>query len=207
MKNIVLACWLAAAMAAFGQAPVYPYAVKAFAGANPLGDGGPAAQALLFSPSAVALDLTGNIFILDSSNYRIRKIGVVDGKISTIAQLQLYGNDMKLGADGFFYVTASAAVLKVSPTGAVTIIAGTGSPGPIVDEIAATSATIRATGGIALDSMGQVYFSEGNRVRKITSDGIIHTVAGLNTGSDYNGDNRLATTAALSSPLGLAIDN
>ena len=131
MKNIVLACWLAAAMPAFGQAPVYPYAVKAFAGANPLGDGGPAAQALLFSPSAVALDLTGNIFILDSSNYRIRKIGVVDGKISTIAQLQLYGNDMKLGADGFFYVTASAAVLKVSPTGAVTIIAGTGSPGPI----------------------------------------------------------------------------
>jgi len=67
---------LAAAITAFGQPANYPYAVKTLAGSNPLGDGGLATQALLFSPSTVALDGLGNTYILDSSNYRIRKVGL-----------------------------------------------------------------------------------------------------------------------------------
>ena len=66
----------------------------------------------------MALDALGNAFILDSGNYRIRKVAALDGKISTVVQLGVYGNDMKLGADGFFYITALALVFKVSPAGA-----------------------------------------------------------------------------------------
>jgi hypothetical protein len=77
---------LAASIAAFGQTTNFPYVVKTFAGSNPLGDGGPATQALLFYPSAVALDGLGATYILDASNYRIRKVGL-DGKINTVVQL------------------------------------------------------------------------------------------------------------------------
>jgi sugar lactone lactonase YvrE len=197
---------LVASISAFGQPANYPYVVKTFAGSNPLGDGGPATQALLFSPSAVALDGLGATYILDAANYRIRKVGL-DGKISTVVQLPAYANDMKLGADGFFYLTSFALVFKVSPAGVVTILAGTGTPGTSADGLAATSAEIGATGGIALDVAGDVYFTDGNLVRKITADGIIHTVAGVPNSSRYNGDNKLATTATLSSPWGIALDS
>lgn len=76
---------LAAAIPAFGQATNYPFVIKTFAGSNPLGDGGPATQALLSSPAAVALDSLGTTtYILDSNNYRIRKV-TPDGKINTAA--------------------------------------------------------------------------------------------------------------------------
>jgi trimeric autotransporter adhesin len=196
-----------AAISAFGQPGSYFYALKTFAGSNPLGDGGLATQALLSSPSAVALDALGNAYILDSSNYRIRKVAAVDGKISTVVQLAVYGNDMKLGTDGSFYITALALVFKVSPAGAVTVLAGTGTPGTSGDGIAATSAAIGATGGIALDSQGNVYFAERNFVREITTDGILHTVAGVANASIYNGDNKPATTATLYAPWGIALDS
>src|SRR5712672_2398669 len=146
---------LAAAITAFGQPASYPYALKTLAGSNPLGDGGLATEALLLSPSAVALDGLGATYILDSSNYRIRKVAL-DGKISTAVQLPVFGNDMKIGADGFFYITALALVFKVSPAGVVTVLAGTGTPGTSGDGIAATSAAIGSTGGIALDTKGNV---------------------------------------------------
>jgi uncharacterized protein (TIGR03437 family) len=189
----------------------YPYVLKSFAGAFPLGDGGPAVAALLYTPSAVALDGSGNVFILDSNNYRIRKI-TADGTITTTVKLQVYGNDMKIGRDGGFYVTSSALVTKInpggsSPYGQVTVIAGSGSVGSSGDGAAATAASLSAnTGGIALDSAGNVYFVDGNRVRKVTTDGVIHTVAGTGV-AGYNGDNQTAVTAQLNQPWGLAVDS
>jgi sugar lactone lactonase YvrE len=197
---------LAAAIPAFGQPATYPYALKTLAGSNPLGDGGLATQALLLSPTAVALDSSGATYILDSGNYRIRKIAL-DGKISTAVQIPVYGNDMKLGTDGYFYITSLALVFKVSPTGITTILAGTGIPGTSGDGIAATSAAIGSTGGIALDAQGNVYFVEKNVVREITTDGILHTVAGVANGYLYNGDNKPATTATLYAPWGIAVDS
>ena len=100
------------AACAFGQ-NTYPYYVKNVAGCFPLGDGGPAASALLYYPRGAIADAAGNLFILDSRNYRIRKVTPA-GTISTIATLNIYGWDMKLGPDGSLYVAGTTQLLKVS---------------------------------------------------------------------------------------------
>src|SRR5258708_39750825 len=86
---------LSAASAA-GQSANYPYVVKTLAGSYPLGDGGPAVQALLSGPNAVVVDDSGTLYVLDSTNYRIRKI-VPGVTISTVTQLSVIATDMKLG--------------------------------------------------------------------------------------------------------------
>src|SRR5436305_110193 len=104
---VLLSCVVATAICAFGQ-NTYPYYVKNIAGSFPLGDGGPAVSALLYYPRAAIADGAGNIFILDSRNYRIRKVTAA-GTISTLANLSLYGWNMKLGPDGSLYVAGAAS--------------------------------------------------------------------------------------------------
>ena len=110
----------------FGQNANSPYVLRTFARSFPLGDGGPATQALLSAPHAVVTDNSGNVFVLDPGNYRIRKF-TPGGAISTVVQLGVYVNDMKLGKDGNFYLTASGLVYKLSPAGTVTVLAGNGA--------------------------------------------------------------------------------
>src|ERR1035437_234317 len=73
-----------------GQAPDYPYVFQQVAGAFPLGEGGAATQALLYNPVATQVDPAGNVYILDQSNFRIRKVAT-NGTISTFAELKLDG--------------------------------------------------------------------------------------------------------------------
>ncbi len=90
----------------------------------------------------------------------------------------------------------------------INTIAGTGSSGYSGDGGQATSATMNNPLGIAIDSSGNVYFSDlyNHRVRKITSStGIITTYAGTGA-SSYSGDNGVATSAGLSFPNGLSMD-
>ena len=90
----------------------------------------------------------------------------------------------------------------------ITTIAGTGSAGYSGDGGQATSADIQSPHGIAIDSSGNVYFSEWstNHVRKITvSTGIITTYAGIGA-SSYSGDGGFASSAAINGPEGLCID-
>src|SRR5262249_38013835 len=150
---------------------------RTVAGTFPLGDGGPALSALLLNPSAALPDSSGNLYILDSGNYRVRKV-TPGGNISTAFTLNVFGNDMKLAKDGSFYITTLAKVVKVSPSGTVTTVAGTGTSGFSGDEGPATSAQVGPTAGLGLDAAGNVYFVDGNRVREITLDGRIHTIAG-----------------------------
>ena len=192
-----------AAIAA-GQGANYPYVLKTFAGTFPLGDGGPATQALLFSPTAVAVDASANVYVLDSLNYRIRKI-TPNGTIGTLAPLSAIGTDMKLGSDGSLYVAAPGLVLKVSPTGAVTTLAGNGTQGFGGDGGPAVNALVSAAEGIALDSAGNIFFGDSTRIREITLDGNIKTVAGTGTGG-YDGDNKPALSARINGPLALAFD-
>ncbi len=202
---------VAAAVLAHGQATNYPYVLQPFAGAFPLGDGGPATTALLYSPAAVALDSSGNFYVLDADNYRIRKVAS-NGTISTAVQLAFEALDFKLGPGGSFYVTGPGTVIKVTPGGPtpfgqVTAVAGGNPSGTDGDGIPAVNATLSAnTGGIAVDSAGDVYFVDGNRVREVTTDGVIHTVAGTTGAGGYNGDNQPAISAQLNSPWGLAVD-
>ncbi len=193
---------------AFGQAAAYPYYLKTFAGAFPLGDGGSGTAALLDFPYAAIPDAAGNLYILDAGNYRIRKL-TADGKINTFAQIDILGYDMKMGSDGSLYISGSGEVVKVSTSGTESIIAGTGVAGFSGDGGLANGSQVGDCYGIALDTAGNIYFTDefdpGMRVRMVTTDGKIKTIAG--TGNHgYNGDNLPATSANLSYAVGVALD-
>ena len=115
-----------------------------------------------------------------------------------------------LDGHGNFYISDGnhARIRKVDSACTITTIAGNGTEGYNGDSIAATSAMLNRPNGIVVDHLGNVYFSDAgnNRVRKITTAGIITTIAG-NGSATYNGDNILADTAAIAAPHFLALDD
>jgi len=186
------------------------------------GDGSTATKAELNFPTGVALDSSGNIYIADSLNRRIRKVaggtistiggnGVLsysgDGGPATSAQLNT-PQAVAVDSSGNFYIadTFNNVVRKVSTAGIVTTIAGNGTAGYGGDGSAATGAQLNGPQGVAVDSSGNVYVSDTQnaRVRKI-SGGTISTVAGNGT-PGYGGDNGPATAAQLNVPVNLAVD-
>lgn len=97
-------------------------------------------------------------------------------------------------------------VRKVSPTGIITTIAGTGAKGYNGDNIPATNAKLDDNWAIAVDNKGNLYISDQSnyRIRKV-SGGIISTIAGTGT-TGYGGDNGAATLANIGPPFGIATD-
>jgi uncharacterized protein (TIGR03437 family) len=193
-------------MAAFAQSNP-TYILKSFAGTFPTGDGGAAASALLDYPYAAVPDSAGNLYVLDSANYEIRKV-TTDGKINRAAILGAYGYDLKLGADGSFYVATDYLIVRIPPSGLPSVVAGTGVEGHTGDGGTATSARIGVVNGLALDSAGNVYFTETSNsyyVREVTTDGKIQTIAGTSS-YGFNSDNIPASTALLNYPRGIAVD-
>ncbi len=186
------------------QTTNFPYIHRNFAGSFPLGEAGPASSALLYYPYGTAVDSSGNVYILDSNNYLIRKVAP-DGTISTVTALRFFGYEFKLGTDGNFYVGAFAQVYKVTPAGTATVIAGTGTFGYSGDGQLAVNAQIGTIQGICLDSLGNIYIADGNRLREITSDGKIQTIAGSGTGN-FTGDNGQASASTLNQAYGMAVD-
>jgi sugar lactone lactonase YvrE len=140
------------------------------------GDGAAATSAKLDTPSGVAVDSSGNIYIADRTNDRVRKVTISTGYISTVA-----GNGSSCG----------------SPTGGC----GDGS--------AATSANLTSPNSVVLDSSGNIYIADSgdNRIREVTiSTGNISTVAGNGT-PGYSGDGGAATSAEIDGPNGAALDS
>jgi len=189
------------------------------------GDGGAASGASLDTPTAVVLDTAGNLYIADTLNNRIRKV-TTDGKINTIvgdgnnadfgdggpAISASVNRPMGLALDsaGDLYVadTASHRIRKVTPDGTITTIAGNGSGGFQGDGGPATEASLYYPKGIVVDpSTGNLYIADwlNSRVRVVTPDGNINTVAG-NGSYDYYGDGGPATSAALRFPWGVTVD-
>jgi sugar lactone lactonase YvrE len=147
------------------------------------GDGGPATAARLNQPNGVALDSSGNIYIADTVNHRIRKVTASTGIITTVAGSSTIGNGSGLpgnGAGGY---------------------SGDGGP--------ATAAELDFPYGVAVDGSGNIYIADNgnNRIRKVTvSTGIITTVAGIGL-RGYSGDGGAATAARVYAPFGVALDS
>jgi len=197
-----------------------------------LGDGGPATAAWLRSPSGVAVDAAGNLYIADRDNYLIRKVAPA-GTITTVAgggKRDRYGNVLSgysgdggpataaslddpnsaaVDAAGNLYIGdgGNYRVRKVNSAGIITTVAGSGSPRCSGDGGPATVALLYYPGAVALDAAGNLYIADesNNRVRKVTPAGIITTVAG-NGNYGYSGDGGPATAASVGSPQGVAVD-
>ena len=190
------------------------------------GDAGLAIDAQLNYPSGLAVDGSGNLFIADRGNMRIRMIGT-DEKITTVAgngwhgvigdgntaSLAMLDSPRGLAIDtaGNLYIsdTLDDRVRKVDAGGIITTVAGMGD-NPAVsgsrDGELASGAQINSPEGIAVDAGGNLYIADGT-IRKVDASGIITTVAGNSAmGPGYSGDGGPATSAQLSDPHGVAVD-
>jgi uncharacterized protein (TIGR03437 family) len=171
------------------------------------GDGGTATQAQLDGPAGLAVDTAGNLFIADSANGRIRKVTAA-GVISTVASIPS-PNGLAVDGTGILYVSQSGlhTIRQVRPDGTNSIYAGTGTAGFLGDLGLATAARLFEPTGVKLDAAGNLFFADtqNRRVRKITPQGIITTVAG-NGALANTGDGGLATAAPMGAVFDIAID-
>jgi trimeric autotransporter adhesin len=220
-RSIPFLLWLAAAAAAQST---LSYTIDPFAGtARSLGDGGPASSSLLRTPLGVSVDAAGNVYIADSGNARIRKIGV-EGVITTIAggsagfsgdkgpaaiaQLS-FPAKAAVAPNGDIYIadTANGRIRRIGANGIITTVAGTGQAGFNGDSDNATSAQLSSPRDLAVDVSGNVYIADSNnsRVRRLSPGGQITTIAGSGL-FGYSGDDNQAARSALAVPRGLAVD-
>jgi trimeric autotransporter adhesin len=185
-------------------------------------------------PTAVTPDGNGGFYfvsslwvssLINSAVYRVCADGKIrlvagsdtsgysgDGGPATLAQLYLpYG--IVADAAGNLYIsdTYNNRIRKVSSSGFITTIAGTGPSGSnggySGDGGPATSAQLNLPHGLVLDAAGNLFIADSgnNRIRKVTPGGVISTVAGNGNGS-YGGDGGPATAALLNFPEGIAVD-
>lgn len=192
------------------------------------GDGGPATQASLAGPYAVAIDAKGSFYISDANNHRIRKVGA-DGIITTVAGNGKYSmvkqgdggpatktsliSPMGLTVDAngnlFIAVANNNCVRRVSPEGIITTVAGDGTFGFRGDGGPATRAQLYGPTDVAMDASGSLYITDhsNKRIRKVSTDGTMNTIAGTGTwGSNGNGNGGPATSANLGFPYGIVVD-
>jgi sugar lactone lactonase YvrE len=187
------------------------------------GDGGSATGAQLSYPSYLAFDASGNLYIADSLNSRIRKMtpaGIIstiagdgtqgfsgDGGPAAIAQLS---NPRGLAFDAagnlYFADSGNDRVRKITPAGIVSTVAGGGTANP-GDGGQATNALLSGPEGLTIDAGGNLYFADVAhwRVRRVTPGGIISTAAG-NGSLDFSVDGGQATNTGVS-PSALAFDS
>jgi RHS repeat-associated protein len=187
------------------------------------GDDIPATTARLDTPQGVAYGADGSVFIADSGNHRVRRVGP-DGVITTVAGTGVpgFGGDggvatqaqlnfpigIAPGPDGSLYIADhnNHRIRRVGPNGVISTIAGTGVAGFSGDGDLATSARLRAPTNLALTPDGGVFVTDsGNhRVRLIQPGGAITTVAGTGTAGS-GGDGGPATQAQLNTPVDVAV--
>jgi sugar lactone lactonase YvrE len=191
--------------------------VSTLAGSSTNGSAdGTGADAQFNSPRAVAVDASGNVYVADGVNHKIRKItsagvvttlagsgtsGFADGD-GTAAQFY-FPKGIAVDGDGNIYVAddINHRIRKITPAGTVSTLAGSTSGTADGDGAAAQFNSPR---GVAVDVSGNVYVADaGNhRIRKITPTGTVSTVAGSTSGVT-DGD---VATAKFNEPAGLAVD-
>ena len=141
------------------------------------GDGGPAVNAQLSLPAAVALNPAGDLFIADVNNRRVRKVS--QGVITTVNGTVGY-NPCSVAADSagrvYLFDCRTHQILRVS-NGTAVAIAGNGTELSNGENVPATSAGVAWVNEMAIDLSGDLYLSDSGRIRKV-SNGVITTVTG-----------------------------
>ena len=188
------------------------------------GDGGPAIKANFKTPAGLAFDPEGNLYIADRENHRIRKIDT-SGNISTFAgigEAGFSGDDgpavkarlslpsgVAIDKKGNLYISdrSNDRIRVVDKKGVIRTYAGSGVAGFQGDAGPALKAQLDKPFGIALDEAENLYIADrnNNRVRKVSPEGIITTVAG-DGGFFFMGDNGPAYRASVAAPTGVAVD-
>lgn len=187
------------------------------------GMGGPATAANFYPSFGLCTDASGNVYS-GTNNARIIKIdasGIItsiagggtpgysgDGGPATAASIQdCMGLQMDSAGNFYFADNSNNRIRKISTSGIITTIAGTGTFGYNGDGIPATSAQLNAPDGISVDGSGNVFIADthNNRIREIDNSGIIHTIAGTGV-SGYSGDGGPATAAAITHPHAVYAD-
>jgi len=178
---------------------------------------GAGANAKFSTLSDIDVDASGNMYILDAGNYRVRKITPA-GTVSTLAGTGVAGSvngagnvaqfkggtGIAVDGAGNVYVSdGNNAVRKITPDGQVSTLAGTGTSGYV--DGPGNIAQFNLAYGIDADAAGNVYVADllNNRVRKITPAGVVNTVAGSGLPGYRDGP---ADSAQFSSPSGVAVD-
>ena len=198
MKCRLFGSALALASCLFGQ----QYVISTIAGNNTSGssgDNGPATAAQLFQPAGIAVDSSGNIYIADAGNHRVRKVanGTIttyagtgtagftgDGKAASSAQLN-NPTGVALDSSGNLYIADAGnnVIRQVSTSGTITTIAGNNSlgAGNTGDGGAATNAQLNNPVAVAVDSAGNLYIADANNntIRKVSNKNISTVVFGM----------------------------
>ncbi|NCD69651.1 NHL repeat-containing protein [Mucilaginibacter agri] len=180
---------------------------------------GTAAQ--LYNPLGIATDAQGNIYVADQFNHVIRKITTA-GVVSTFCGSGVNGhadgpaataafsspNALTVDKSGNVFVTdqVSNLVIKITPDGTATTVAGIGAPG-YANSSSPLKAAFNNPKGIAVDATGNIYIADSgnNRIRKIGTDGVVSTLAG--SGYTTLVDGTTGTAANFNNPNGLAFDS
>ncbi len=190
------------------------------------GDGGTAINAQLNTPSGLAIDNSGNLYIADTGNNVIRMVAA-SGTISTFAGNTNFGasysgdggpatsaalnapQGVAVDAAGNLYIadTGNNRVRMVS-NGIITTVAGNGIPGFLGDGGPALNAELNVPEAVAVDSNNNIYIADkrNSRIRKVVASGAIETIAG-NGRFAYSGDGGPGTSASLYFPTGVAVDS
>jgi SMP-30/Gluconolactonase/LRE-like region len=189
------------------------------------GDNGPATAAKLRQPEHVAVDPAGSLYFSDTGNHRVRRVNL-DGTLTTVAGTGKEGfsgdngpataarlstpTGLALDPAGNLYVAeySNGRIRRVSPDGTIITVAGGGKPADRVgDGGPATAASLEGPSGLTIDITGSLLIAERpvGRVRKVTPDGVITTVAGARTGGSPV-DGGPATAGQLKRPYDVAVD-
>ena len=193
--------------------------VSTFAGNGNVGsDDGQGTAASFYIPGGLAIDNSGNIYVADQDNHKIRKI-TPSGLVSTLAGSGLSGSKDGKGSEASFNLPAGLAVdlngnvyvadannykiRKITSDGFVSTLAGSGIKGSANGQGSLASFNLPVR--LAVDASGYVYVSDknNNKIRKITPNGTVSTLAGS---GDFGDDDGLGTVATFYGPNGIVLD-
>lgn len=194
--------------------------VSTFAGSGLAGSSDGVGIAASFNyPGGIAIDASGNLYIADCLNNKIRKItatgvvttlagngsqGSIDGDATTASFYNPTGLAVDASGNVFVADCYNHSIRKVTPSGLVTTIAGSGLPGSI--DAIGTAASFKYPTSLVIDTVGDIYVTDflNHKIRKITTAAVVSTFVGSGIAGSGNGT---GVSASFNKPKGVAIDN